>query len=289
MFLEASRENLQIIYHPTVIGGSWQQNEQKLIALSCLTATPTAIQIPKSIKQIQTKAPLINNSLLKPNQDLKSVKCNTSYFEFKNIILLLTSLLFTFITLPSTDPVTTAREFISKLYGMNSAVSYEESHLTATPVKTPDDHPTKTEPTKEIVDTPVTSLKSNNTNPNDNVDTTLIKLCSHILQFLYLRIRGNIISIHYTISSDPKVNHWHEKLTLDHLKATPTNFITTSSSLEHQSSDNDTSNTNSSHMSIKNQHVSVALQKISENLDQNAIHAREDSECKEPTLLYQAS
>ncbi len=97
MFFDASEEHLQVLHHPTIIAGSWQQKEQKLIALSGATSKTTAVQIiPKSIKQIQTRVPLVS-SLIHPNQDLKSVKCSKSQFvqfNFKNLILIPISLYF---------------------------------------------------------------------------------------------------------------------------------------------------------------------------------------------------
>jgi hypothetical protein len=286
MFLDASEDNLQVLHHPTVIGGSWQQKEQKLIALSGITATPTAVQIiPKSIKQIQTKVPLVAD-LIQPNKDLSLVKCHKSrvtQFTFKNLIPIPISLLRIFITLPSTDPASVAKAFILKIQEMNSTTIQNDTELTETPKKTPDDTIDNTETTEDEIETPVTSLKTADTISEDNVDNTPIALCSHIIQFLYLCLKGKMPSIHYTIPTDTAITTWHAKLTMEHLKAPPTNFITTSNSLlEHQSSDDDTSNTNSSQMSLKNQHVILALQKISENLDQNAIRAREDSDRKEP-------
>jgi hypothetical protein len=81
------------------------------------------------------------------------VKCNKSHFEFKNIIPLPISLLCTFITLPSTDPISVANAFISKLQDITENISNEMNCLTTTP----DNHANETEPTKEDIDTTVTS------------------------------------------------------------------------------------------------------------------------------------
>lgn len=200
MFLNASGENIQIVHHPTVIGGSWQQKEQKVIALSGLSATPATLRfIPKSIKQIQTKAPLVTSNL--KSQDLKSVKCAKSRFDFKNIIPLPISLLRTFITLSSTDPASVAKAFILKLHNKTDNISNDKNHTTTAPVKTPDDHNNDPDPTEEDIKTSVTSLKSNETNTDDTNVTNPLELCSHILQFLYLlhQRKNDTYSLH-----DPK-------------------------------------------------------------------------------------
>jgi hypothetical protein len=123
MFLDASEEHLQVLHHPTVIGGSWQEKEQKLIALSGITAKPTAVQlIPKSIKQLQTKVPLVS-SLIQPDQDLKSVKCHKiqfSQFNYKNLIPILISLL-------STNLVSVAKAFILKIQEMDSTFHHDDN------------------------------------------------------------------------------------------------------------------------------------------------------------------
>lgn len=226
---------------------------EKLITLSGVTAKPMAVQIiPKSIKQIQTKVPLVF-SLVQPNQDLKSVKYQKSkfmQFNLKNIIPIPISLLCTFITLLSTDPESDAKAFISKIQEMDSNINQDECEPMETPVKTPDEATKNTEPTEEEIDAPVTSLKSTDTISEDNGDTTPLALCSHILQIIYLCIKGKMPPIHYTISNDPAITNWHEKLTKEHLKTPPTNFITMSYSLsDPQSSDNNTFNTNCSQMS----------------------------------------
>jgi hypothetical protein len=263
-----------VLHHPTIIGGSWQQKEQKLIAGLDITTKPTAVKIiPKSIKQIQTKVPLVS-SLFQPYQDLKLVKCHKSQFSLQESH---SHPYFTpshFITLPSTDPASIARALILKIQEMDSTTKHNDSAPTETPLKTPDDNTTGTETAEEGINMPMTSLKSTDTSSEDNVDSTPLALCSHILQFFYLCIKGKMPSIHYTIPNDPQVTNWQEKLTMEFLKAPPTRFITMSSSLlDPQSSDDDTSNTNSSQMSLKNQHIILALRKISENLDQNLIHA----------------
>jgi hypothetical protein len=206
-------------------------------------------------------------------------------FNLKNIIPVSISLIHTFITLLCTDPESVAKAFISKIQDMDSTIHQDICEPMETPMKTRDEATKNAEPTVQEIDSPVTSLKSTDTISEDNGGggTTPLALCSHILQIIYLCIKGKMPPIHYTISNDPAITNWHEKLTKKHLKTPPTNFITMSNSLSGpQSSDNNTSNTNCSQMSLKNQHVILALQKISENLDQNAIPAQEDSECKEP-------
>jgi hypothetical protein len=109
-------------------------------------------------------------------------------------------------------------------------------------MKTSDDTTEDTEPTEEDIDTPITSLKSTDTSSEDDGDSSPLALCSHILHFTYLCIKGKMPSIHYTIPNDPAVTNWQERLTTEHLKAPPTTFIMMSNSLlSHDSSDDDTS------------------------------------------------
>jgi hypothetical protein len=73
-FLDASKENLSVLHHPAVLGGSWQKKEQKLTALSGWTDKASKNQvIVKSIKQIQANAPLIT-PLTKSSQDSIKIK-----------------------------------------------------------------------------------------------------------------------------------------------------------------------------------------------------------------------
>jgi hypothetical protein len=56
--LDASEQNLQLLHHPTILGGSWLNEELKMTALIGMgqKATPVKV-VPKSLKDIKTKAP----------------------------------------------------------------------------------------------------------------------------------------------------------------------------------------------------------------------------------------
>jgi hypothetical protein len=77
--LDVSEEKLQLFQHPTILGGSWMNEELKLVALIGLSNKATLIQIvPKSLKEVKVKGPISQRSL--PTNHLKISKAAPPHF-----------------------------------------------------------------------------------------------------------------------------------------------------------------------------------------------------------------
>jgi hypothetical protein len=112
--LDASEENLQLFYHPTILGDSWMNEELKLVALIGLSNKATPIQIvPKSLKEVKVKGPTPQEIItsLSTTQPFENIKGSSTTFHYKNMIPIPDLLLKTFITLDQTDPKSVAQAF----------------------------------------------------------------------------------------------------------------------------------------------------------------------------------
>lgn len=278
--MDVSEKHLQLLHHPTVLGGSGVHEDTKLIALSGLGKKATAVRIiPKSIKDVKAKAPLLSSvmSAFDNGTPLDQVKCSTGcYYHYKNIIPILDLLVKSFIQLDETDPASVALHFLKAMYLFDKPADTKtkSTALAATPQNV--------EPTSDTDDdkakTPVTSLRSPVTKADPVVAESFVTTFDHVIQFCYLCLKGKIPSIAFTIPSDDETTSWHYRLKSSHISQLPSCINST----HHSTFNDEDDSTDTSYCSIKDRHMIHTLLKISDTLDQNSLRITSKSEKKEP-------
>jgi hypothetical protein len=109
--LDASKEKLQLFHNPTILGGTWMNEELKLVALIGLSNKATPIQVvPKSLKEVKVKAPKPQDIIttISEGHVFETIKHSTANFHYKNMIPIPDILLKTFIQLDKVDPESVA-------------------------------------------------------------------------------------------------------------------------------------------------------------------------------------
>jgi hypothetical protein len=89
--LDSDGENITMFHNPAIIGGSWSQSEQKLVAILGFHKKAVAIKIKESsIIGTKQKVPTIDKILktIENKQPLKELKTKrlAEMFQYKNII-----------------------------------------------------------------------------------------------------------------------------------------------------------------------------------------------------------
>jgi hypothetical protein len=116
--LVASEGNLQLIHHPTVLGGNWANKSKKIVAILGFKDDATPIKIiEKSIKESKGKTPSISKfeETMDNKQKLRNLKNLKTGYHYMNIIPLPQMLTKAFLELNSTDPLSVARAFFKVL------------------------------------------------------------------------------------------------------------------------------------------------------------------------------
>lgn len=116
--LDASESKLQLFHHPNILGGSWLNEELKLVALDGMGPKATPIHIvAKSLKDVKAKVPKIINlsQALDNGLPIDEIKQASDTFLYKNMVPIPDFLIKTFILLEDTKPITAATVFYAAL------------------------------------------------------------------------------------------------------------------------------------------------------------------------------
>jgi hypothetical protein len=286
--LDAIEEKLQLFHHTSVLGGSWTDNSEKVVALLGSGNEITPIQIVlKFIKEVRGKSFTFeqftskiysNNPLDKAKMD-KSAK---SEFLYYNIILILMLLTQVFLTLKSTDPVTVAIAFFQAMYQFDCDTDKENNILVD---DEDDDQPTAPDDTDlddsqqndDTSDDPPTLLVTESHPPTTR--NTFAMDFYHILQFFHLCQRCKVPPVLYILYNPKGSPSWLPSIyTSLGLKNSSKRFINDLSPVH----DDENLLQHASKMSRKDEHWLSTMLKIHESVDNNIHRSIKEKEEKEP-------
>jgi len=281
-------EQLILFHNPTLLGGSWLDEELKTVALHGLGEKATAIRIiPKSVKDVRARAPKLTDisHTINNGQDLSSVKTTTETFHYKNIIPIPDFLIKAFVLTDPPTPGHVSTAFYSTLKHMDS-LEHAESETEEEQQEAPNNEDNTSTEESSHEKTPLTSSKT--TKEKSGNSSSILSTFEHVLQFCYLCIKEKIPPVNYTISNDEEITTWHERLEQSHIlkyPPPPTSVLGPSGHLTESSfhdDDDTTTSTRSLRESEKDTHIVNTLLKISEVMDQNTLRAAEEKEKKDP-------
>ncbi len=280
--LDASEENLQLFHHPTILGGSWMDEEIKLVALCGLNNKATPIQVvPKSLKEIKVKAPKSQDiisalSQARSFETIDKISKNSPNIHYKNMIPIPDLLLKTFVQLNKVDPESVAKAFYETMVTFDAGHSDDSTDIDSgseTEIEEDDG-------SQDIEKTPVISSKTNNRNPSDNTSSFLSSF-DHVLQFCYLCKKGKIPPLLFTVATDNETIRWFDQIEHASISTIPSTIHSTHGDTSTYD-DDDTAESYRSLRESKDTHIVHTLLKISETLDQNSLRATAETEKKEP-------
>jgi hypothetical protein len=279
------------------IGGSWLQDETKLVALLGSDSNPVAVKIKdSSIKDIKPKVPKVEEiqDAIMENISFKNIKGVREIFHYKNIIPVPHALIKSFLSLKQHDPINVAKAF-------NTVMTNNEKELILSPEDT--ENPTspgnenRHEDSSQVDDSTLTiendaiapirgvrhQPESEELSHQQEATHLWLEEFQHALYFCYLCEIGKMDPIIYSVQPSNDIIEWQRSveskyLFNDHLHNQNMSNILASSGRS-ESIDNDDIMVESS-ISLKECHMMHTLLKISENLDQNTLRLARDSEEK---------
>ena len=214
-------EQLILFHNPTLLGGSWLDEELKTVALHGLGEKATAIRIiPKSVKDVRARAPKLTDisHTINNGQDLSSVKTTTETFHYKNIIPIPDFLIKAFVLTDPPTPGHVSTAFYSTLKHMDS-LEHAESETEEEQQEVPNNEDNTSTEESSHEKTPLTSSKT--TKEKSRNPSSIISTFEHVLQFCYLCTKEKIPPVNYTISNDEEITTWHERLEQSHILKYP--------------------------------------------------------------------
>jgi hypothetical protein len=208
--IDSSETRLQLLHHPSLIGGSWISPEQQLVAvLGCdEDARPVEI-VRKSLKDVKGKSHSFHKFALgldsvETFHGLRNPKLD---FHYKNLIPLPHSLTKNFIELPTTDPVTVAIAFFNAIIAFDVTDPIDPKVSSTLDVLDSLEHM----PTETVTPSNDQSLM-HATIPEPNYTSSTIQDCLHIIQFCHLCTKGKVPPITYVLSSSVEAKNWYQCL-----------------------------------------------------------------------------
>lgn len=129
--LDPNEEQLQLFHHPTILGGSWQAKDEKLVAILGFDADASPVLISlKSVKEVKGKTFSLDQlAAAADNKDsFMALKSPRMEFYYRNIVPLPRLLTKVFLELQETDPITAALAFFHAMYEFDSSLRYIKLH-----------------------------------------------------------------------------------------------------------------------------------------------------------------
>jgi len=109
---------MQLFHHGSILGGSWSNPDQQLIAILAAGTDSKMIQIlPKFVKDFKLKANSTDEFIasLGSVEEFKALKSPKIELSYKNIIPIPNLLTKAFLELTETDPTTVAMKFLETM------------------------------------------------------------------------------------------------------------------------------------------------------------------------------
>jgi len=258
-------DQLVLLHSPTLLGGSWLDKELKTVTLTGFGKRAIPIHvIPKSIKDVKTKAPKIADisHAIDNGQNLSTIKSITKNFIYKNAIPIPDFLIKSFVLTDPPSPENIAIAFYNTLKFIENN---EDSDYDTEQEDPTDDtldqanHPTST----NHGETPLTSSKT--TKEKKSNTQKLLPTFKHVLQFCYLCQKDKIPPINYTINIYEEISTWHNRLEQSIMSPDPPLPTTViGPTTDHSLQDDEETNASSIHSLEKDTHIVNTLLKNSE-------------------------
>jgi hypothetical protein len=286
--LDADGEKMIMLHNLGVIGGSWIQDDTKLV-LSGFDSQTTVVKIKTSsiidTKQKVLKLEDILDSLDKktPFHNIKNIR---EVFQYKNVVPVPNALVKTFLKQKLHDAMNVAQAF----YEIATKIDVQEDQDTqndqienlTSPANGSEGNSSESEASVQLSQensiTPITRTcraEDIHKTPLEDDNSKWLSEFYHIFQFCYLCAVGKIEPIIYTVPNAWDITEWKSNIEEKYLQL-PT-ILTTSGQSDSIDEDDITLESN---MSLKDRHMIHALLKISKNLDQNTLRLAKDSEDK---------
>jgi hypothetical protein len=277
--LDASEGNLQLIHHPTVLGGNWANKSKKIVAILGFEDDATPIKIiEKSIKESKGKTPSISKfeETMDDEQQLRNLKNLKTDYHYMNIIPLPQMLTKAFLELNSTDPLSVARAFFKVLNEAdNKSTPPIDTDKTYTPPARDNNTMMGSNQDKDVY---TDNEEEDNTlahevqSPTDDLisDKNSLTDFFHVIQFCFLCYKGKIHPVLYTVDKSPDTSNWFSTLRSNVITSSKTSNKR-SKSKGYDSDPNDEIESPDYKISRKDQHFINTMLKINESVDKNIL------------------
>ncbi len=280
--LDPTETKLQLFHHPTVVGGSWNNPNKKLIAVigHDLEAKPVQIVL-KSIKDGKGKSHSLHEFSLGCGNldDFKKLRNPKTDYHLKNIVPIPILLTNVFMSLPSTEPEMVAIAFFEAMFKYDNSLTAPDLHMTHQNNNTdvPSDVP-------DLLDTPTDDVSPEPTDvtcpltPPQFLDNFL-----HVLQFCHLCSKGKISPVLYAFDTSIDTRNWYSSIMLSgNLLHTNPTSRTEKHMKPDSHSDDDQVDSPASKISRRDHYFINTMLKLHESVDKSLLRTTSEREEKDP-------
>jgi hypothetical protein len=294
--LDPSEDRLQLFHHTTVIGGSWNSNEEKIAAIHGFDKGSIPVQLAiKSIHDVKAKSFSLEQfaAACSDIDTFAAIRSPKMEFLYRNIVPLPHLLTKVFIDLPDTEPMSVALAFFHAMYAFDESLDTTQEPHDFEPLLQDDslldethdednDHALTTTGTADIITTTPSVKTSKNTSSHDH--PRFLRDFLHVIQFCHLCAKGKVTPVHFSMTNSGDVKDWFESTTNSIKISLPIPRKRLNFSEPNNTTLSDESDLSSPDQKIsrKDQHFISAMLKLNETINENILKSIKDKEDKEP-------